>query len=187
MAFLVVGLGNPGSQYGRSRHNAGFAAVERVAEKAGIEISRNDFGGSYGIGFYGEHKIIVFKPETYMNNSGEPVRKIMRFYGMRNEKLIVAHDEIDLPVGHVQVKVGGGSAGHNGIKSLVERMGSEFARVRIGVGKPETGMEIADYVLADFSKEERGAVEDSIEKAAEAVCEIVSLGAQSAMGKYNRN
>ncbi len=187
MAFLVVGLGNPGLQYSRNRHNAGFMAVEKVAEKVGIEITKKDFGGIYGSGFYREVKLIVFKPRTYMNNSGEPVRKIMRFHNMKNEDLVAVHDEIDLSVGRIQVKSGGGSAGHNGIKSLAQQLGSDFVRVRIGIGKPEGVMEAADYVLSDFGKEELGAVEDSIEKAADAVCEIVSFGAMSAMNKYNQD
>lgn len=185
MVFLVVGLGNPGARYERSRHNAGFMAVDKVAEKTGIEISKKQFGGICGSGFYAEARLVVFKPGNYMNNSGEPVRQMMRFYGIENRNLIVAHDEVDLPVGRIQVKLGGGSAGHNGIKSLIELMGSGFTRVRIGVGKPEAGMETADYVLADFGKEERGGVEDSLDRAAEAVCETVSSGARSAMDKYN--
>ena len=187
MAFLVVGLGNPGLRYSRNRHNVGFMAVDRFAKKTGIEISKKDFGGSYGSGFHGDVKLILFKPETYMNNSGDPVRRIMHFYGIESMNLVVAHDEVDLPVGRIQVKWGGGSAGHNGIKSVIESIGSEFARVRIGVGKSTIGRETADHVLENFSREESGAIEDSIEKAAVAVCEIASEGAQSAMNKYNRN
>lgn len=187
MAFLVVGLGNPGLRYSRNRHNAGFMAADRVAEKVGIEISKKDFGGSYGSGFHGDVKIIVFKPETYMNKSGDPVRRIMNFHGIGNANLVVAHDEVDLPIGRIQVKWGGGSAGHNGIKSVIGSVGSEFARVRIGVGKSTIGRETADHVLEDFGKEESGAIEDSIEKATDAVCKIAAQGVESAMNKYNRN
>lgn len=185
MAFLVVGLGNPGPRYGRNRHNAGFMAVEKFAEKVGIEFSKKKFGGTYGKGFYGGGSVFVFKPETYMNNSGEPVRKMMRFHDIDTGSLIAVHDEVDLPVGRVQVKLGGGSAGHNGIKSIVERTGSGFTRVRIGVGRPEAQTETADHVLSDFRADEIRAVEAALEKAADAVCEIVSSGAPEAMNKYN--
>ncbi|WP_462137551.1 aminoacyl-tRNA hydrolase [Candidatus Mycalebacterium sp.] len=186
MAFIIVGLGNPGLRYNRNRHNVGFMAVDKVAEKIGIEISKKDFGGSYGSGFHGDLKLIMFKPETYMNNSGDPVRRIMNFHGIEKTNLVVVHDEVDLPVGHIQVKWGGGSAGHNGIKSVIESVGSEFARLRIGVGKSAIGRETADHVLENFSEEESGAIKDSIEKAADAACEIASEGAESAMNKYNR-
>ncbi len=187
MVFLVVGLGNPGLRYRKNRHNAGFMAVERVAGKTGIEISKTDFGGTYGSGFHGETKLIVFKPETYMNNSGEPVRKIMNFYGIEKENLVVAHDEVDLPVGRIQVKLSGGSAGHNGIKSVAASVGNEFARVRIGVGKPAPGgMDVADYVLADFDGSEMETVAQSIDTAAAAVCEIVSDGVAEAMNRHNQ-
>jgi len=187
VAFLLVGLGNPGLRYKRNRHNIGFMVAEKVAEKAGIEISRRGFGGRYGNGFRGDLKIIVFKPETYMNNSGEPVRRIMNFFGIEKEHLAVAHDEVDLPAGRIQVKLGGGSAGHNGIKSVIDRLGSDFTRLRIGVGKSTTEVETAAYVLEDFRDEEMDTVMNSIEKAADAVCEIVSSGAESAMNKYNGN
>ncbi len=186
VAFLIAGLGNPGLRYKRNRHNVGFMAVEKVAERIGIEISRKGFGGSYGSGFLEGVKMIVFKPETYMNNSGEPVRRIMQFHGIGKENLVVAHDEVDLPVGRIQVKLGGGSAGHNGVKSLINRLGNDFIRLRIGVGKSKTGVETAVYVLEDFRDEEMNAVMGSVERATEAVCEVVSSGAEAAMNKYNR-
>ncbi len=189
MAFLVVGLGNPGLQYKLNRHNVGFMAVEKVAQKVGIEFSKKEFGGTCGFGLYdGNGKMIVFKPQTYMNNSGEPVRQIMRFHKIENRDMVVIHDEVDLPVGSIQVKLGGGSAGHNGIKSLIRNLGSDFARVRIGVGKPlVAGIETADHVLSDFKKDEAAQIEGSIKKAVDAVCEITSQGIETAMNKYNRN
>ncbi len=187
MAFIIVGLGNPGLRYSRNRHNVGFMAVEKVAEKIGIEISKNDFRGSCGSGFHGDIKLILFKPENYMNNSGDPVRGIMNFHNIEKTNLVVVHDEIDLPVGRVQVKLGGGSAGHNGIKSVIESVGSEFTRIRIGVGKSAIGRETADHVLENFTEEEFGAIKDSVGKAADAACEIAAEGVESAMNKYNRD
>ena len=183
----MVGLGNPGLRYRNNRHNAGFLAVDKIAEKTGIEISGREFDGEYGSGFHGDIKLILFKPQTYMNNSGEPVRKIMSFHKLRIGSVAVAHDEVDLPVGRIQVKLGGGSAGHNGIKSVADSIGSDFARLRIGVGRPDAGMETADYVLRDFAGEETDAVHESITRAADAVIDMSSNGVESAMNRYNTN
>ena len=187
MVFLVVGLGNPGLRYANSRHNAGFMVVEKVAEKTGIGISGRQFDGECGSGFCGETKLILFKPQTFMNNSGEPVRKIMGFYGLNTDAAVVAHDEVDLPVGRIQVKTGGGSAGHNGVKSVAGRIGSGFARLRVGVGRPPAGVDTADYVLSGFTREETGDVEDSVSRAADAVIEMASKGVESVMNRYNTN
>lgn len=185
MVFLVVGLGNPGSRYAGDRHNAGFMAVDKIAEKTGIAISGKKFDGECGSGFCGETKLILFKPQTFMNNSGEPVRKIMGFYGLGAGDVAVAHDEVDLPVGRIQVKQGGGSAGHNGVRSVAGGIGSNFARIRIGVGRPPAGVDTDDYVLSRFAGEEREAVEDSVSRAADAAIEAASRGVESAMNRYN--
>lgn len=181
----MVGLGNPGLRYKNSRHNAGFMVVEKVAEKTGIGISGKKFDGEYGSGFCGDTKLILFKPQTFMNNSGEPVRKIMGFYGLNTGAVAVAHDEVDLPVGRIQIKLGGGSAGHNGIKSVAGKTGGGFARIRVGVGRPPAGVDTDNYVLSGFTREETGEVEDSVSRAADAVIEIASRGVESAMNQYN--
>ncbi len=184
--FLVVGLGNPGTAYARTRHNVGAEVVELLAErhgatlKAGKERARADEVRVEG------RRVALAVPQTYMNDSGLAVAALVRRYGVEPEQLIVVHDELDLPVAAMKVKVGGGLAGHNGLRSIVAHLHSDvFVRVRIGVGKPVSKEQGADHVLDRFGKRERVEIDVTLEQAADAVACIVADGPDVAMNRFN--
>ena len=184
--ILVAGLGNPGSEYASTKHNIGFLAVDEIGKRIGIELKKKKFYGIYGEGFYNKQKLLLLKPETYMNRSGESVSSATNFYNIPSENIIVVHDEMDLPTGTVRIKAGGGSAGHKGVNSIIERIGdSGFIRVRIGIGKPRDKAEGANHVLAQFEKHKRDIAQDSILRAADAVLDIIENGVEKAMNKFN--
>src|SRR5690349_12637056 len=150
--YLVVGLGNPGSRYARTRHNAGFMVVDRLAERAGAQF-RNKYDGRFTEAQLGDARVALLEPETYMNLSGRPVQKAAAFYKLPPEAVIVVHDDIDLDFDRVRAKAGGGLKGHNGLRSLADSLGTrDFLRVRIGIGRPQRGdrRDVADWVLAPF-------------------------------------
>jgi PTH1 family peptidyl-tRNA hydrolase len=183
---LVVGLGNPGKKYAKTKHNVGFLVVDEIGEKVGIELNKKKFKGIYGEGAVNGGKLLLLKPETFMNLSGEAVSSIKNFYDIPTDNIIVVHDEMDLGLGIIRIKSGGGSAGHNGIKSIISRIGSEdFKRVRIGIGKPLVKDEGADHVLKGFKGDQDKIIQDTIVRAAEAVLCIMSEGLEKAMNKYN--
>lgn len=183
--ILVAGLGNPGKKYSNTKHNVGFQVVDQIGSKVGIELNKNKFSGVFGEGFHNGEKLLLLKPETYMNLSGQSVSGARNFYDIASENIIVVYDEMDLPLGTIRIKSGGGSAGHNGIKSIISSLGTDgFNRVRVGIGKPfkDSG---ASHVLSGFSKSEAQVVEDSIGRAAEAVLAIIEDGIEKAMNEYN--
>lgn len=183
---LVVGLGNPGSEYASTKHNLGFLAVDEIGKRSGIDLTRKKFHGLYGEGIFRRDKLILLKPETYMNRSGESVSSAVSFYHIPPENIIVVHDELDLPAGTVRIKPGGGSAGHKGVASIIERLGNgDFIRIRIGIGKPKQKSGTVSHVLSKFRKEENEIVNESVLKAADAVLEVIEHGLQKAMNKYN--
>jgi len=183
---LVVGLGNPGKEYTLTKHNVGFLVVNELGKRVGIDIKKNKFQSFYGEGFVEGDKILLLKPQTYMNRSGEAVSSASDFYKVPLENIIVIHDEMDVPLGRIMIKPGGGSAGNNGIKSIISSLGSkDFVRVRIGIGKPQIKSEGANHVLSSFSKSESSMIGDSIVTAADAVLEIIHNGLEKAMNKYN--
>ncbi|MDW4498663.1 aminoacyl-tRNA hydrolase [Sulfitobacter sp. D35] len=149
---LIVGLGNPGTKYARTRHNIGFMALDRIAEDHGFPAWRGKFQGAVSEGRLGSERVVLLKPETYMNNSGQSVQAAMRFYKLEPEDVIVLHDEIDLGPGKLRCKTGGGHAGHNGLRSLHAHIGPEYHRVRLGVGHPGHKDAVPGYVLNDFPK-----------------------------------
>ena len=156
--MLFVGLGNPGSQYEKNRHNVGFMAVSRIVENHNFSPWKNKFRGSISNGLLRNQKIIILKPNTFMNLSGQSVGEVIRFYKIPSSKVIVFHDEIDFPLGKLKFKSGGGHAGHNGLRSISEHIGSDYIRIRIGVGHPGNKNAVANYVLGDFSKVEQETV-----------------------------
>jgi PTH1 family peptidyl-tRNA hydrolase len=171
---MVVGLGNPGRSYSRTRHNAGRTAAEYILEKSEV-VAADDWPEGY-VAFvsYGGRKFLVMVPGVFMNISGGAVASVVERYGVAPERVVVIHDDIDIPLGDVRVKRGGGTGGHLGLASIIEALGDEnLARVRMGVGRPPTGVDPADYVLADFTEEEAGEYEESIERAAGAALEMV--------------
>jgi len=184
--ILVAGLGNPGSEYASTKHNLGFLTVDEIGKRAGIDLKKKKFSGIYGVGTFNNDKLILLKPETYMNRSGESVSSAVSFYHIPAENIIIIHDELDLPTGTVRIKAGGGSAGHKGLKSVMGELGSgEFIRVRIGIGKPREKKGTVSHVLTKFNKEESELVRESLLRAADAVLEIIRHGLQKAMNKYN--
>lgn len=185
--YLIIGLGNPGREYEHTRHNAGFDAIDILAEKLGTDVKEKKHRGLCGKGMIGGEKVILLKPQTYMNLSGESVRAAADFYKIDAEHMIVLYDDIDLDVGKLRVRAKGSAGGHNGIKNIIAHMGTqEFPRVRIGVGAKPDRMDLADYVLGRFSQVERSAMEDAFEEAAEAAIAVVEDGIDAAMNRFNR-
>jgi PTH1 family peptidyl-tRNA hydrolase len=170
----VVGLGNPGRGYRHTRHNAGRTAAERILEKSELVAAGDWPEGYVAVAGYGGRRFLVMVPGVFMNISGRAVAPVVERYRVALERVVVMHDDIDIPLGEVRFKRGGGTGGHLGLASMIEALGEEgFARVRIGVGRPPAGVDPADYVLSGFSEEEIGEYEASIERAAEAAMEII--------------
>lgn len=185
--LLVVGLGNPGAQYADTRHNFGFLAVDALASRLKADPFRDKFSGELSRARAGDEELILLKPQTFMNVSGQSVQPAAAFFKVPVAGVVVLHDELDLPFGEVRLKVGGGHAGHNGLRSLIERLGSpDFVRVRLGIGRPPPAFrDVADYVLARFSAEEKPLVAGLCDQAAEVVRELATRGVQAAMNRHN--
>jgi PTH1 family peptidyl-tRNA hydrolase len=184
---LVVGLGNPGDAYARTRHNVGFLVADGLARRLGAAFTTRKFGAEIAETTSGSEKLWIMKPSTFMNHSGEAVGPALRFWKLGLEDLVVVHDDLELDPFRVQVKIGGGHGGHNGLKSLnVHVGGPEYVRVRIGVGRPPDRMDPADYVLGRFAKADEKDVEASVDAAIEAARTVVELGAVKAMNQFNR-
>jgi len=184
---IIVGLGNPGRKYERTRHNAGFMAVDALARTLGADIAQEKHSALIGRIRIGSEEAIIAKPQTYMNDSGRAVSAILRNTVAQVSDLVVIHDELDLPLGTVRVKISGGHGGHNGLRSIVEYIGSaEFIRVRIGIGRPAPETDPADYVLSPFLREEQQTAAESIARASDAVSMIVSEGPHGAMNIINQ-
>ncbi|MDX1974131.1 MAG: aminoacyl-tRNA hydrolase [Rickettsiales bacterium] len=160
---LLVGLGNPGKDYAQNRHNIGFMVVDALADQYRFNAWKKAFGGMICEGQINTHKVLLFKPLSYMNLSGEPTQKAARFYKIPVERVTAFHDELDLPLGKLRAKRGGGHGGHNGLKSLDAQLGKDYQRVRIGIGHPGDKDRVADYVLSDFAKAERATVETLVQ------------------------
>jgi PTH1 family peptidyl-tRNA hydrolase len=184
--LLVVGLGNPGDEYAHTKHNVGADVVALLASRHGARMRRGKERALVDEVSIGGKRVALAIPLTWMNDSGESVRLLVRRYGVTPEQLVVVHDELDLPVAALRVKSGGGLAGHNGLRSIKSHLHSdEFQRVRIGVGKPTSKEQGADHVLSRFSKRERAEVDVTIEQAADAVERILTDGVDAAMNRYN--
>ncbi|MDU1585593.1 MAG: aminoacyl-tRNA hydrolase [Clostridium sp.] len=182
--FLIVGLGNPGKEYENTRHNIGFDAIDKIAEKYNIELNRIKFKSVYGEGFIGGEKVILLKPTTYMNLSGESLRAIMDFYKLSNEDVLVLYDDISLEVGRIRIREKGSAGGHNGIKSIIAHLGSDiFSRIKIGVGQPK--FDLVNHVLGKFSKEEREVLEETLKAVVDSVEVIIKTDTKEAMNRFN--
>lgn len=183
---LVVGLGNPGKQYDHTRHNIGFEVIDYMAKEYNIALDKSKFKGVYGIGNINGEKIILLKPLTYMNLSGESIRPLMDYYQLELEDIVVIYDDLDLPVGKIRLRQKGSSGGHNGIKSTIAHLGSEkFNRMRVGINRPTNGMKITDYVLGKFTKEETELLEVTVKKCSDACAEWMKEPFLQVMNKYN--
>ena len=189
-ARLVVGLGNPGREYAGHRHNVGFMVVERLAGAVGIPLGQSKFQSRFGQGDVGRTRVLLLEPETYMNASGEAVSAAVRFFKVAPEDLLVVHDELDLSLGRLQLKKGGGTGGHNGLESIVEQLGTgDFGRLRFGIGKPQgpnAKERVVGHVLHDFSAEEKELLPPLLERAVDIARSWVSLGIAGAMNRHNR-
>ena len=184
--WIVVGLGNPGPRYEKTRHNAGVFVIEELLQRNSASFKRHKSGCVVAETRRDDQSIVLARPMSYMNESGRPVRELVRWYKASTERLVVVHDEIDIPFGQVRVKFGGGTAGHNGLNSLASHLGTkEFTRVRVGVSRPRGTKEAADYVLGEFSSAERRDLEDIVVRAADAVERITEVGLERAMNEVN--
>ncbi len=185
--WLIAGLGNPGLQYRRTRHNAGFEALDTLAARRGIEVARKKFKALCGEGEIAGKRVLLLKPQTFMNLSGEAVAEAAQFYKVPVSQVLILFDDISLAPGKLRVRRKGSAGGHNGIKSIIASCGSsEFPRVKIGVGaKPRPDYDLAAWVLGRFSEPDRARFEEALDRAADAVEEIVKNGVESAMNRYN--
>lgn len=182
--FLIVGLGNPGTEYEKTRHNIGFEVIDYIADKYNIELNRIKFKGVYGEGFINGKKVILLKPNTYMNLSGESISEAVNFYKLEEDEIIIIYDDISLEVGRLRIRDKGSAGGHNGIKSIIACLSTEiFTRIKVGVGQPKGNL--ISHVLGKFSDNEMEVLKQSIQVSALSVEEILRESTKSAMNKYN--
>ena len=186
--YLIVGLGNPGIQYENTRHNAGFAVVDRLCEKENISNFKHKFQSLYADAVISGHRVLIAKPQTYMNASGKAVKELAAFYKIPSENIIVVYDDISLPPGKLRIRAKGSAGGHNGIKDIIALIGNDnFPRVKVGVGeKPHPDYDLKDWVLSHFSKTDGEAFSSAADRAVDAIICIVGKGnTDEAMNKYN--
>lgn len=185
--YIIAGLGNPGQRYDNTRHNVGFDAVDTLASKYGISISKLKYKALYGEGTIEGRRVLLVKPQTFMNLSGESIRDIVEWYKVPMERLIVIYDDVDLEPGKIRVRPKGSSGTHNGMRNIIYLLQKDdFPRVRIGIGKAPPDWELADYVLSKYSPADRKIADEGIERAAGATVELLKNGVDSAMNKYNK-
>ena len=186
--FLIVGLGNPGKQYEHTRHNIGFDVMDALAEKYNISISEKKHKALCGKGVINGVKVVLAKPQTYMNLSGESVAELVNYYKMDpEEEMIVIYDDIDLDPGQLRIRKKGSAGGHNGIKNIIQELGTQkFVRIKVGVGAKPQGWDLADYVLGRFGSEDRKLVDEAQDRACKAVELILSDGPDAAMNEFNK-
>ena len=183
--FLIVGLGNPGRQYATNRHNLGFMAVDRFARTHDIALQRVQNQSIVGQGKLGNRAVVVAKPQTYMNLSGNSVSALARFYKLPPSNLLVVYDELDLPMGTIRIREKGGAGGHNGMRSIIDHLGDEFPRLRLGIGRPPGQMPAAAFVLQDFGRQDQATVDEMLDLSVKAIETFVRDGVQLTMSRYN--
>lgn len=186
--YIIVGLGNPGRQYAHTRHNVGYDTIDVLAKKYHIDVESCRFQAVCGKGVIEGHRVILAKPVTFMNLSGQSVRELVNFYKIDEKaQLIVIYDDISLPPGQLRIREKGSAGGHNGIKNIIAHLGGqEFLRIKVGIGEKPPGYDLADYVLSHFAKDERRLLEDALERAADAAVKLMTDGTEAAMNEYNR-
>jgi peptidyl-tRNA hydrolase, PTH1 family len=184
---LIVGLGNPGKQYDKTRHNIGFEVIDELADQLNIPLNQSKFKGLFGIGSHKGEKVVLLKPLTYMNLSGESIRAIMDYYQIELEDFLVIYDDLDLPVGKIRLRQKGSAGGHNGIKSTVAHLGTqEFNRIRIGIDRPRNGMKVPDYVLGRFNEEDLPSTKEAVKKSSEACKAWLEKPFLQVMNEFNQ-
>ena len=184
--YLIVGLGNPEKEYSNTRHNMGFNVINKIAKDCDIRISQSKFNGLYTVEHINGEKVILLKPQTYMNASGESIIEFKNFYKIPNKNIIVIYDDIDLEPGTIRIRKKGGAGTHNGMKSVIQELGiTDFTRIRVGIGQPEFKSDMINYVIGKVPEEEQKILQEGTQKAAEAVEEIIKNGIDIAMNKFN--
>lgn len=186
--YIIVGLGNPGKRYEDTRHNIGFKTIDALADKLNIKVNKIKFKGLVGEGRIAGEKVILLKPHTFMNNSGESVVEILNFYKLKPENLLVVVDDIDIEFAQLKIKKNGSAGTHNGLKSIVNLIGSKnFARFKIGVGKKHPNEDLASFVLSNFPSRDKKHIEDAVDACSESIIKTVTDGIDVAMNFYNNN
>ena len=184
--YLIVGLGNPEEEYSKTRHNMGFNVINKLADEYKIEVKQKKFQALFGSGMIGKNKVILLKPQTYMNLSGQSVREVVDFYKISIDEILVIYDDMDIEPGKIKIRKKGSSGGHNGIKNIIQEIKTEnFSRIRVGIGRPQLKGDDINYVIGEIPKEEISKLEDGIEKAEKAVIDLLNNGIDYAMNKYN--
>ncbi|WMJ76473.1 MULTISPECIES: aminoacyl-tRNA hydrolase [unclassified Sedimentibacter] len=182
--YIIAGLGNPGKEYTGTRHNVGYDTLDCLAEKYDVKLNKLKFNSVYGETFINGEKVMLVKPVTYMNRSGIAIDEIIKFYKIPVDNLIVIYDDIDIPVGTLRIRPHGSPGTHNGMKSIINHVGENFPRIRVGIGR-NPDIDLADYVLQKFGRDESDKIRMIMEKAAEAAIEIIEKNIDAAMQKYN--
>ncbi len=182
--YLIVGLGNPEEDYSNTRHNMGFDTINKISKEYNIEINKKKFKGIYGTGIIENEKTILLKPQTYMNLSGESIKEIVEFYKIEKDKIIVIYDDMDIDLGKIKIRKKGNAGSHNGMKSVIQNIGTEFPRIRIGIGKPQD-RDFIKYVIGAIPEEEKKILDKATTLAKEATVEIIKSGVDNAMNKFN--
>lgn len=184
--FLIVGLGNPENNYANTRHNMGFNVVNKIAKDYKIDVTQKKYEGLYGMGEIEGQKVILLKPQTFMNESGKSIVKFKNFYKIPEDNCLIIYDDIDLEKGTIRIRKKGSAGSHNGMKSVIEHLGTEnFPRLRVGIGSPEFKNDLINFVLGKVTKEEQKMLDQGIEKAKEAAIDFIKNGIDIAMNKYN--
>ena len=184
--YLIVGLGNPEEEYSKTRHNMGFEVINELSKKYNIKVNKNKFNALYGTGTIGKEKVILVKPQTYMNLSGDAVIEFVKFYKIDLDKIIVIYDDIDIEAGTLRIRKKGSAGTHNGMKSIIYQLGSdEFPRIRVGIGMPERKSDLINYVIGHVNDEEYNELLKGVSKAEKAITELLENGIDIAMNKYN--
>lgn len=182
--YLIVGLGNPEEDYSNTRHNMGFNTINKISKEYDIEVNKKKFKGLYGTGMIEGEKVILLKPQTFMNLSGESVKEVVDFYKIENDDIIVIYDDMDVDLGTIKIRKKGGPGSHNGMKSVVQYLGTDFARIRVGIGKPEDN-DFIRHVIGPIPEEEKEILDKSTTAAKDATVEIIKSGVDNAMNKFN--
>lgn len=184
--YLIVGLGNPEEEYANTRHNMGFNVINKLSEEYKIEVNKNKFDALFAAGNIEGEKVILLKPQTYMNLSGKSIIQVINFYKIPLENVLIIYDDIDIEPGLIRIRKKGSSGSHNGMKSVVAELNSqEFPRIRVGIGKPKFTNDMINYVIGAVPKEEQIKLEEGTKKAKEAVIEVLKNGIDTAMNKFN--
>ncbi len=187
-SWLIAGLGNPGRKYADTRHNIGFMVIDRLAKEHGFAVIQKKFDTVFGLGEIDGIKVVLTKPMAFMNRSGPPITQLAKYYKLESDHVLVIHDDIDILFGNLKIKAKGGHGGHNGLRSIIGAAGGgEFPRIRIGIGRPDTQIEVTDHVLGKFAKEESATLDLVLSCAAEAAQSIIKKGLPLSMNRFNKN